>query len=89
MSSAEKPADPANMNLLMHIPLRLTVELGSAMMSVAEILKLGTGSVVELDRAANHPVCLLVNDRPIARGEIVAVDENFGLRITELFALVP
>jgi flagellar motor switch protein FliN/FliY len=75
------------MGVLMHIPLRLTVEIGSCTMSVAEILKLGTGSVVELDRAANHPVNLLVNDRPIARGEIVAVEENFGLRITELFAL--
>jgi flagellar motor switch protein FliN/FliY len=75
------------MGVLMHIPLRLTVELGSATMPVAEILKLGTGSIVELDRAANHPVSLLVNDRPIARGEIVAIEGNFGLRITELFAL--
>ncbi|HVR46234.1 MAG TPA: flagellar motor switch protein FliN [Candidatus Binatia bacterium] len=75
------------MGVLMHVPLRLTVELGSATMSVAEILKLGTGSIVELDRAANHPVNLLANDRPIARGEIVAIEENFGLRITELFAL--
>lgn len=56
-------------------------------MSVAEILKLGTGSIVELDRAANAPVELLVNNKPIARGEIVAVDESFGLRITELFSL--
>lgn len=56
-------------------------------MSVAEILKLGTGSIVELDRAVGHPVDLLVNDRPIARGEIVAVDESFALRITELLAL--
>lgn len=87
MSAFEKPGEPANMGVLMHIPLRLTVELGSATMSVAEILKLGTGSIVELDRAANHPVNLLVNDRPIARGEIVAIEENFGLRITELFAL--
>ncbi len=70
----------------MHIPLRLTVELGSCTLSVAEILRLGTGSIVELDRAANHPVNLLVNNRPIARGEIVAIEENFGLRITELFA---
>ncbi len=75
------------MSLLMHLPLRLTVQLGSATMSVAEILRLGTGSIVELDHPANHPVSLLVNDRPIARGEIVAIEENFGLRITELFAL--
>ena len=73
----------------MHVPLHLTVELGSCKMPVAEILKLGTGSIVELDRAANAPVELLVNNRPIARGEIVAVDESFGLRITELFAIQP
>lgn len=71
----------------MHIPLRLTVELGSCTLSVAEILKLGTGSIVELDRPANEPVNLLANNRPIARGEIVAVEENFALRITELVSL--
>jgi flagellar motor switch protein FliN len=76
-----------NIGLLMHVPLHLTVELGTATMSVAEILKLGTGSIVELDRAVNHPVDLLANDRPIARGEIVAIGESFGLRITELLAL--
>jgi flagellar motor switch protein FliN len=84
---AKKPAEPANLGVLMHVPLRLTVELGSCTMSVAEILRLGTGSIVELDRPANHPVSLLVNNRPIARGEIVAIEENFGLRITELLAL--
>jgi flagellar motor switch protein FliN/FliY len=73
-----------NITLLMHVPLHLTVELGGAKMSVAEILKLGTGSVVELDRAVTHPVDLLANHRAIARGEIVAVGESFGLRITEL-----
>lgn len=72
------------MGLLMHVPLRLSVEIGSCRISVAELMKLGTGSIVELDRAINHPVDLLVNDRPIARGEIVAVEESFGLQITEL-----
>jgi flagellar motor switch protein FliN len=72
--------------VLMQIPLELTVELGSCKMSVAEILSLGTGSIVELDRSANQPVDLLVNDRPIARGEIVAIEENFGVRIIELLA---
>lgn len=84
-SDSKTTGDPENIALLMHIPLHLTVELGSCTMSVAEILKLGAGSVVELDRAADHPVNLLVNNRPIARGEIVAVEENFGLRITEIF----
>ena len=71
-------------SVLMQIPLQLTVELGSCKLSVAEILRLGTGSIVELDRSANQPVDLLVNDRPIARGEIVAIEENFGVRIIEL-----
>jgi flagellar motor switch protein FliN len=79
-----RSARSENLGLLMHVPLHLTVELGSCKLSIAEILKLGTGSIVELDRAANAPVELLVNGKPIARGEIVAVDESFGLRITEL-----
>jgi flagellar motor switch protein FliN len=84
---AKKPPEAANIGVLMQVPLRLTVELGSCSMSVAEILKLGSGSIVELDRPANAPVVLLVNTRPIARGEIVAVEENFGLRVTEVFGL--
>jgi flagellar motor switch protein FliN len=80
-------AQADGLGLLMHLPLHLTVELGSAKMSVAELLKLGAGSVVELDRTVDHPIDLLVNGRPIARGEIVAVEERFALRITELVAL--
>ena len=88
-SDPAKAAEAENLGLLMHVPLHLTVELGSCKMPVAEILKLGTGSIVELDRPANAPVELLVNNRPIARGEIVAVDESFGLRITELLGFQP
>lgn len=77
-------AKPADFELLMHIPMRLTAELGSATMSVAQLLELGSGSVLELDRPAGAPVDVLVNNRPIARGEIVAVDDNFGVRITGL-----
>jgi len=78
--------DRENIGLLMQVPLALTVELGSARMPLASLLKLGTGSVVELDRGIAHAVDLLVNGKPIARGEIVAVGENFALRITELVA---
>ncbi len=85
--SSKESAEFENIGLLMHVPLDLTVELGSAKLSVAEVLKLGTGSIVELDRPVNHPVDLLVNRRLIARGEIVAVAESFALRITELLAL--
>ncbi len=85
--SSKQSAEFENIGLLMHVPLDLTVELGSAKLSVAEVLKLGTGSIVELDRPVNHPVDLLVNSRLIARGEIVAVAESFALRITELLPL--
>jgi flagellar motor switch protein FliN len=83
-AATKRIGEGENIELLMHVPLHLTVELGGCKLSVAEILGLGTGSVVELDRAADGPVDLLVNGRPIARGEIVAVEENFGVRIVEL-----
>jgi flagellar motor switch protein FliN len=82
----KKPREGANLDVLMNVPLELTAELGSCSMSVADVLKLGTGSVVQLDRLAGGPVDLLVNDKLIARGEIVAIDDNFGIRITELIA---
>ena len=73
-----------NLDLLMNVPLKVTAELGTAKMLVQDILKLGTGSIVELDRLAGGPVDLLVNDKLVARGEVVAIDENFGVRVTEL-----
>lgn len=73
-----------NLDLLMNVSVQVTAELGTCKMLVRDILKLGTGSVVELDRLAGGPVDLLVNDRLVARGEVVAIDENFGVRVTEL-----
>lgn len=85
-TDAKKPggADQQNLDLLMNVSLQITAELGKCKMAVADILKLGSGSIVELDRLAGGPVDLLVNDKLIARGEVVAIDENFGIRITEL-----
>jgi flagellar motor switch protein FliN/FliY len=80
----KKVKDASNIEVLLHVPLQVTAELGTCNMSVAEVLKLGTGSIVELDRLAGGPVDLLVNNKLIARGEVVAVDENFGVRVTEL-----
>ena len=77
-------ADQQNLDLLMNVPLQVTAELGKCKLAVAEILKLGTGSIVELDRLAGGPVDLLVNNKLVARGEVVAIDENFGVRVTEL-----
>jgi len=76
--------DGRNLDLLLNVSLEVTAELGKAKMNVRDILKLGTGSVVELDRLAGGPVDLLVNHKLVARGEVIAIDENFGVRITEL-----
>ena len=73
-----------NLDLLMNVRLKVTAELGTCKMLVRDILKLGSGSIVELDRVAGGPVDLLVNDRLVARGEVVAIDENFGVSVTEL-----
>jgi len=68
------------------VPVDLSVEIGRTHMSVGETLELREGSVVTLDRMAGEPVDLLVNGKPIARGEIVVIDEQFGLRLTEVLA---
>ncbi|HEY5426555.1 MAG TPA: flagellar motor switch protein FliN [Candidatus Tumulicola sp.] len=89
MTSDPKTMRNGNVDVLMNVPLRLTAELGTCTLLVADVLKLGTGSIVALDRLAGEPVDLLINDRPIARGEIVALDENLGVRIVELIARPP
>jgi len=73
-----------NIGLLMDVPLKLTVELGRTTKLVKEILALAPGSVVELDKLAGEPVDILVNEKLIAKGEVVVIDENFGVRITEI-----
>lgn len=77
---------PANIGLLMDVPLRVTVELGRTKMAIKDILELGSGSIVELDKLAGEPVDLLVNGKLIAKGEVVVIDENFGLRITDILS---
>jgi flagellar motor switch protein FliN/FliY len=75
---------PVNLDLLLEVDLDVTAELGSARMSVADVLALGPGAVVEFGKSVEQALDLKVNGRTIARGEIVAVDGRFGLRITEL-----
>jgi flagellar motor switch protein FliN/FliY len=82
--SAAPNADPSGIELLMDVPLRVSVELGRTRMSVRQVLELQNGSVVELDRMAGDAVDILVNDRLMARGEVVVVDDKFGIRITEI-----
>jgi flagellar motor switch protein FliN len=72
------------LDLLHDVEMEVSAELGRTRMSVRELLSLSPGAVVELDRAAGSPADLLVNGRLIARGEVVVIDENFGLRITEI-----
>jgi flagellar motor switch protein FliN/FliY len=77
-------AGDADLTRLTDVQVELTVEVGRTHMSLGETMSLGQGSVVTLDRLADKPVDLLVNGRPIARGEVVVIDEQFGLRITEV-----
>jgi flagellar motor switch protein FliN/FliY len=74
----------SNINLLMDVSLRVTVELGRTRMQLARIIELKHGSVVELDRLAGDPVDVFVNDHMVARGEVVVVDDKFGVRIIEM-----
>jgi flagellar motor switch protein FliN/FliY len=73
-------------NMLMDVNLLFTVELGRTQMSVKHVLELQKGSVVELDRVAGEAVDIYVNEHLMARGEVVVVDDKFGVRITELIA---
>jgi flagellar motor switch protein FliN/FliY len=72
------------LDMLHDVEMEVSAELGRTRMSVRELLSLSPGAIVELDRAAGSPADLLVNGRLIARGEVVVVDENFGIRITEI-----
>jgi flagellar motor switch protein FliN/FliY len=74
----------ARLDLILDISLPITVELGRARMQIQDILKLGPGSVIELEKSAGDPVELFINDRPIAKGEVVVIDENFGIRLTSI-----
>ena len=74
----------AGMEVLLDVPLALSVELGRARCFVKDLLNLSSGSVVELDKAAGDPVDILINGKLFARGEVVVIDENFGVRIQEI-----
>jgi flagellar motor switch protein FliN len=76
----------AGLERLHDVPVELAVEIGRTRMTIGETLGLGPGSIVTLNRLAGEPVDLLVNGKPIARGEVVVIDEEFGLRVTEVLA---
>ena len=79
----------ADLGRLQDVPVELAVEIGRTRMTIGETLNLRPGSIVTLNRLAGEPVDLLVNGKPIARGEVVAIDEEFGLRVTEVVSPAP
>ena len=76
---------PPNLDLLLDVRVKLTVELGACQLPMRDVLQLAAGSVVKLDKAARAPVDIYVNQKRIARGEVVVVDDTYGIKITELF----
>jgi flagellar motor switch protein FliN/FliY len=78
---------PTNLEMILDVPVRLTVELGSCQLPMREVLQLVVGSVVQLDKAADTPVDLFVNQKLVARGEVVVVEERFGIKITEIMGV--
>ena len=81
----QRPHEDSNgLELLRDIPLEISVELGRVKMLVKDVVELGTGSIVEIDKAAGEPVDVLVNGRLVAKGEVVVIEDNFGVRITEI-----
>lgn len=75
-----------NLDMLLDIPLKVTVELGRTQRPIKEILDLSAGSIIELDKLAGEPVDILVNQKLIAKGEVVVIDENFGVRVTDIIS---
>ena len=83
-TSAPAADGGSELERLFDVPVELAVEIGRTHMTIRETLALGPGSIVTLNRLAGEPVDLLVNGKPIARGEVVVLDEEFGLRVTEV-----
>lgn len=77
-----------SLDFILDIPLKVTVELGRAKMAIREILQLAQGSVIELSKFAGEPLEVLVNEKLIARGEVVVVNEKFGIRLTDIISPV-
>ncbi len=79
-------AEQGNIGLIMDVFMEMTVELGRTKKQIKEILGMGEGTIIELDKLAGEPVDILVNHKPIAKGEVVVIDENFGVRVTEILS---
>lgn len=86
VASADDENHDRNLAMILDIPLRVTVELGRTKMPVSELLNLAQGSVIELNKLAGEPMEVFVNDKLIARGEAVVVNEKFGVRLTDIIS---
>jgi len=88
IKNTERKGPSVDLDFILDIPLTVTVELGRGKMLIGELLQLGQGSVVELTKLAGEPMDIFVNDRLIARGEVVVVNEKFGVRLTDVVSTV-
>jgi flagellar motor switch protein FliN/FliY len=79
-------AAPKNIDFILDIPMQVTVQVGSAKMVIRDLLQLGQGSVIELEKLAGEPMEVLVNNKLVARGEVVVVNEKFGIRLTDVIS---
>ncbi|MGC9941066.1 MAG: flagellar motor switch protein FliN [Verrucomicrobiota bacterium] len=87
MNATVEPS--TNLNIVLDVPVSLTIELGGCQLPMREVLQLTMGSVVQLDKAADAPVELSINGKLIARGEVVVIEERFGVKITEVIGRAP
>jgi flagellar motor switch protein FliN len=83
-TNEQGPEGPMNMELLLDIPLEIVVELGRTKKKISEVLELTSGSILDLEKMAGEPVDVYVNNKLVAKGEVVVIDEHFGVRITEI-----
>lgn len=86
LSGGVASTEQGNIGLIMDVNMEMTVELGRTKKQIKEILGMGEGTIIELDKLAGEPVDILVNHKPIAKGEVVVIDENFGVRVTEILS---
>lgn len=82
----EKPRDVANLDFILDIPLEISVELGRAKMLISELLQLGPGSVIELNKLAGEPLEIFVNQKLVARGEVVVLNDKYGIKMTDILS---
>ena len=88
LSSGSEEKHPANLDFILDIPLEITVELGRTRMLIHDLLKLGQGSVIELPKAAGDTLEILANNRLIAKGDVVVMNDKYGIRLTEVISTV-